>query len=145
MPLNVYRENAELEEAAARIRARLVRMSHEAKAPHLGSALSCVDLLVGSSWSFLRIDPEACGCENRDRFIWSKGHSAAALYVTLAERGMIPEAMLNTYGRDGSRLPEQMSPHCVPGIEAATGSLGHGLSLGLGMALAGRIKKQNYR
>src|SRR5262245_3919478 len=116
MPLNVYRENAELEDAAARIRARLVRMSHEAGAPHLGSALSCVDLLVAAYWGFLKIDAETCSDENRDRFILSKGHSAAALYATLAERGIIAEELLNTYGRDGSALPEQMSPGCVPGI-----------------------------
>lgn len=145
MPLNVYRENAELEEAAARIRARLVRMSHEAGAPHLGSALSCVDLLVAAYWGFLNLDAENCRDENRDRFILSKGHSAAALYATLAERGIIAEELLKTYGRDGSSLPEQMSPGCAPGIEAATGSLGHGLSLGLGMALAGRIREQEYR
>jgi transketolase len=145
MPLNVFRENAELEETAAKIRTRLVRMSHEAGAPHLGSALSCVDLLVAAYWGFLHIDGESCIDENRDRFILSKGHSAAALYAALAERGIISEDLLKTYGRDGSSLPEQMSPRCVPGIEAATGSLGHGLSLGLGMALAGRIRRQDYR
>jgi transketolase len=104
-----------------------------------------VDLLVAAYWGFLRIDAESWDDENRDRFILSKGHSAAALYATLAERGIIAEELLSTYGKDGSSLPEQMSPHCVPGVEAATGSLGHGLSLGLGMALAGRIRRHDYR
>jgi transketolase len=81
----------------------------------------------------------------RDRVILSKGHAAAALYATLAERGFFDRELLNSYAQDGTHLPEQMSPACVSGIEAATGSLGHGLSLGLGMALAGRIQNQDYR
>ncbi|MEX2285946.1 MAG: transketolase [Planctomycetaceae bacterium] len=134
-----------LKAAAARIRARLVQMSHEARAPHLGSALSCVDLLVAAYWGFLRFCPGNMDDDTRDRLILSKGHAAAALYATLAERGIIPSELLATYGRDGSSLPEQMSPGCVPGVEAATGSLGHGLPFGLGMALAGRIRGLPYR
>jgi len=134
-----------LEAAARRIRGRLVRMSHEAGAPHLGSALSCVDLLVALYWNFLKIDVEKPMALERDRFILSKGHAAAALYATLAERGVIRDELLRTYGQDGSSLPEQMSPGCAPGVEAATGSLGHGLSLGLGMALAARIEGRPSR
>jgi transketolase len=130
---------------ARRIRARLVRMSHDAKAAHLASALSCVDLLVAAYWCGLRIDPASSGDADRDRFILSKGHAAAALYATLAERGFFPHQWLSDFGQDGGRLPEQMSPGCVPGIEAATGSLGHGLPLGAGMALAARIHKRPYR
>jgi transketolase len=134
-----------LEATARRIRARLVRMSHEARAPHLGSALSCVDLLVAVYWGFLKLDPANPTADERDRFLLSKGHAAAALYATLAERGVISKELLDSYGRDGSSLPEQMSPGCIPGVEAATGSLGHGLPLGLGMALAGRVLQQPYR
>jgi transketolase len=135
----------DLDPIARRIRARLVRMSHDAKAAHLASALSCVDLLAAAYWSALNIDPQHPAAADRDRLILSKGHASAALYATLAERGFFPREWLNDYGKDGGRLPEQMSPGCVPGIEAATGSLGHGLPLGAGMALAARIERQPYR
>ena len=120
-------------------------MSHDGQAPHLGSALSCVDILTAIYWSAAAVTPESAELPDRDRVILSKGHAAAALYATLAERGFFARELLNTYAQDGSRLPEQMSPGCVPGVEAATGSLGHGLSLGLGIALAGRIQHRNYR
>jgi transketolase len=135
----------ELVQIARRIRARIVRMSHEGDAPHLGSALSCVDILVALYWSAARVTPELATAGDRDRVILSKGHAAAALYATLAERGFFDRDLLATYAHDGTVLPEQMSPGCVRGIEAATGSLGHGLSLGLGMALAGRIQSRPYR
>jgi len=82
---------------------------------------------------------------NRDRFILSKGHAAKALYATLAYRGFFDVALLQTFNEPGGCLPEHPGPHCVPGVEAATGSLGHGLSLGLGMALAGRVARRDYR
>lgn len=129
---------------ARRIRRRLVQMSHDGGAPHLGSGLSCVDLLVAAYFHALAVDPARPGDPGRDRFILSKGHAAPALYATLAERGFFPAEWLDTFARNGSRLPEQMSPGCVPGIEAATGSLGHGLSLGVGLALAGRIQQRSY-
>ncbi len=135
----------ELERLACRLRGQLVQMSHAARAPHLGSALSCVDLLVAAYWGALQIDPRHPQDPGRDRFIFSKGHAAAALYAVLAERGFFPKQWLATYGQPGSRLPEQMSPACVPGVEVATGSLGHGLSLAAGMALAGRIQGRGYR
>ncbi len=135
----------DLAATARRIRARVVRMSHAARAAHLASSLSCVDLRVALYWGALRIDPRAADDPRRDRLIFSKGHASAALYATLAERSFFPREWLATYGQDGSRLAEQMSPRCVPGIEAATGSLGHGLSIGLGMALAARVKQLSYR
>lgn len=135
----------ELDAIARRIRARLVEMSHAARAPHLGSSLSCVDILVAAYWGPVRVAPQHAADPSRDRFILSKGHAAAALYAVLAERGFFPPDWLATYGEPGSRLPEQMSPGCVPGVEVATGSLGHGLSLGAGMALAGRVQRRDYR
>lgn len=136
----------DLRNEASRLRARLVQMSHEAGTPHLGSSLSCADIMVAVYWRCLRIDSAQPWDENRDRFILSKGHAATALYATLAFRGFFPEAWLrDEYNVDGGRLAEHPGPACAPGVEAATGSLGHGLPIGLGMALAARIRKRPYR
>lgn len=129
---------------ARRIRHRLIRMSHEAKSAHLGGALSCVDLLVALYGEVLRVDPANPGDPARDRLIFSKGHAVSALYTTLAMHGFFPEEKLADYNRPGSGLPEQPSPECVPGVEWATGSLGHGLGVGLGMALASAINGIPY-
>jgi len=134
----------QLNRIAREIRGMLVEMSHRTGSAHLGSALSCVDILVAIYWKILSIDPAAPDDPLRDRFILSKGHAATALYATLAKRGFFPMELLDTYARHGSCLAEHPGPRCAPGVEAATGSLGHGLSLGLGMALAGRIQDQSY-
>ena len=130
---------------ARKIRGLVVRMSHTGKAPHLGSSLSCVDILAALYWGVLRIDPRAPLDPGRDRLILSKGHAATALYATLACRGFFDESLLETFNRDGGSLPEHPCVQCVPGVEAATGSLGHGLSLALGMALAQRIRGPRFR
>lgn len=135
----------ELTSIAAEVRGRLVEMSHKANAGHLGSALSCVDILVALYWNVLRLDPAKPDDPNRDIFILSKGHAIATQYVCLAMRGFFPVEELETYGKAGSRLPEQPSPCCVPGIECATGSLGHGLGIGIGLALAAKIQKRSTR
>jgi transketolase len=134
-----------LEAAARRIRGNVVAMSHRAGAAHLGSALSCVDILVAAYFGVMKIDAAHPDAANRDRLILSKGHAASALYATLAERGFFPLNWLESYGAHGSRLAEQPAPRCAPGVEAATGSLGHGLPLGVGIALSGRIQKRDYR
>ena len=136
---------ADLAAISRRIRARLVEMSHVAETPHLGSSLSCVDMLVAAYWGFLRIDPKHPLDPNRDRFILSKGHAATALYAALAERGFFDPKLLDTYNEDGAALPEHPGLQCVPGVEAATGSLGHGLPIALGMALAARIQNRPTR
>jgi transketolase len=130
---------------AARIRARVVEMSHTAETPHLGSSLSCVDMLVAAYWMALRVDPKNPLDPDRDRFILSKGHAATALYATLAERGFFDPKLLDTYNEDDAALPEHPGLQCVPGVEAATGSLGHGLPIALGMALAARIQQRPSR
>jgi transketolase len=119
-------------------------MSHRAGTPHLGSALSCVDILVAAHWGALRIDPRQPTDPDRDRFLFSKGHAASALYAALALRGFFSEDLLESYAEAGGALGEHPSPE-LPGIEIAAGSLGHGLSLGLGMALAARIHARSYR
>jgi len=135
----------DLHRIAAELRYRLVRMSNEAKTPHLGSGLSCVDILVAAYWNILQIDPKDAGAEDRDRFILSKGHAAAALYATLAKRGFFPSDWLESFGSPGAALAEQPAPNCAPGVELATGSLGHGLPVGVGMAMAARLKQQSHR
>ena len=127
--------DSNLADVARQLRLAVVRMSHRAKTPHLGSSLSCVDILTALYFGTLRIDPTHSLAPERDRFILSKGHAAPALYATLAERGFFSKSILDRFGQDGAALAEQPSPGCVPGVELATGSLGHGLSGGLGMAL----------
>jgi transketolase len=104
-----------------------------------------VDLLVALYFSVLRIDPAKPEDPGRDRLLLSKGHGCMAQYGALAELGFFPEAVLDEYARDGGRLAEHPGPHCVPGIEAATGSLGHGLPIGAGLALAAKVRGANYR
>lgn len=135
----------ELEKIARELRFKLIQMSHKAGTPHLGSALSCIDILVAAYWTTLRIDPQNSCDPLRDRFILSKGHAATALYATLAERGFFSKDLLENFAQHGAALAEQPAPNCAAGVELATGSLGHGLPVGVGMALAGRIQKQNYR
>jgi len=102
--------------------------------------LSCVDILIAAYFNTLKLDTSNPRAPDRDRFILSKGHGGAALFQVLAMRGFYPLSMLDDYGQDGSLFAEHPpTPDHLAGIEAATGSLGHGLPMGLGMALAGRI------
>ena len=135
----------QLQQIIREIRGQLVEMSHRTGAPHLGSALSCVEILAAAYWTCLRIDPAHPEDPDRDRLLLSKGHAATTLYAALAYRGFFPVTRLDTFAQAGGNLPEHPSAHCVPGVEIASGSLGHGLSLGLGMALAGRIQDRRYR
>jgi transketolase len=99
-----------------------------------------VDILVAAYWKFLKIDPRDAQNPARDRFILSKGHAATALYAVLAERGFFPKQLLDNFAHDGSPLAEQPAPGCAPGVELATGSLGHGLPVAIGLALGARIR-----
>jgi len=129
---------------AAEFRATAVQMSHAAGAAHLASSLSCIDIVAVLYHSVLRLDPRNPKWEDRDRFILSKGHAATALYAALAYKGFLTDDDLKSYGKAGSLLEEHPSPR-LPGVEAATGSLGHGLPCGCGISLASRIKGQKYR
>jgi transketolase len=134
-----------LKARAAQLRGKIIDMSHAAQAAHLASSLSCADVLVAAYWHVLNIDPQTPDDPLRDRFILSKGHAAAALYAVLAMRGYFPIEELDTFCKDGGRLAEHPPANLLPGVEAATGSLGHGLPLGCGMALSGRIKGETFR
>ena len=111
---------------------------------HLGPAMSTIDILRVLYDGFLKYRPDEPDWEERDRFILSKGHAAAALYAILAYKGVIDESLLQTYGKKGSLLEEHPSPQ-IPGVEAATGSLGHGLPIGTGMALSAKIMQKGFR
>jgi transketolase len=134
-----------LKSAAARLRGKVIEMSHAASSAHLASSLSCCDIVASAYWGVCRIDPTRPEDPLRDRFILSKGHAATALYAALAFRGFFPEALLATYCQDGGVLAEHPPARMLAGIEAATGSLGHGLPIGIGMALAGRIRGEKFR
>ena len=136
---------AALKHRAAQLRGKVVEMSHAAQAAHLASSLSCADILTAAYWHVLRVDPDRPDDPERDRFILSKGHAAAALYAALAMKGYFPLRELDTFCKDGGRLAEHPPANLLPGVEAATGSLGHGLPLGCGMALSGRIKGETFR
>lgn len=129
---------------ARQIRARAVRMVHAARASHIGSCFSMADILAVLYGGVMRVRPEEPRWPDRDRFLISKGHAAAAVYATLAEVGFFPVEWLDTYCKDGTKLAGHVS-HGVPGVEVSTGSLGHGLSLGCGMALAGKKDQAPYR
>jgi transketolase len=134
-----------LRDRARLLRARIIETSSRTGTPHLGSCLSCADILTTLYFHVLRSDPANPRAVDRDRMILSKGHAAPALFQVLAMRGYYPEAWLDDYGKDGGVFAEHPpTPDRLAGIEAATGSLGHGLPIGLGMALAGRIQNQNY-
>lgn len=134
-----------LEKIADQVRGEVIQLSHSAQTPHLGSSLSCIDILVVLYWSILSIDSQNSTAPDRDRFILSKGHAATALYAALAYRGFFPLDELRNYAQPGSVMAEHPSIGSAPGIEAATGSLGHGLPIGLGMALASQIQNLSYR
>jgi transketolase len=138
-------DTARLTGIAATLRARIIETSSRTGTPHLGSCLSCVDILTALYFSVLNIDTSNPRAIDRDRCILSKGHGAMGLFHVLAERVFYPLSRLDTYGEDGGVFAEHPpTPDHLEGIEAATGSLGHGLPLGLGMAMAGRIQDQAY-
>lgn len=134
----------ETESLAKDIRKKALHMVYRAGAPHIGSCLSAADLLAVLYGKIVNVDPHNMAWPDRDRVIVSKGHAAAIVYSVLAECGFFPEDWLETYCEDGSLLMGHVS-HLVPGVEVSTGSLGHGLSIGCGLALAGKRDRRPYR
>jgi transketolase len=134
----------QMSQMAQSLRAHAVRMVHRSRASHLGSCLSIADILACLYWSTLRIDPARADWADRDRFIVSKGHAAAIVYAALAERGFFPVSELESYCELGSRLTGHITSG-VPGVELSSGSLGHGLPVGCGMALAAQREQLPFR
>ena len=126
------------------IRKKLIRMIFTAKGGHIGGSLSSVDILASLFFHVMRHDPAHPGLPDRDRFILSKGHSVEGYYCTLAMAGFFPEARLDEYGSFGTMLYGHPTLK-VPGVEIPSGSLGHGLAVGVGMALAAKRDGKSTR
>jgi transketolase len=133
------------EELALRIRRHVVLMTNRADASHIGGSLSMADMLAVLYGQVMRFDPERPDWPDRDRFILSQGHGCAALYAALAECGFFPLEWLDTYHMDGARLAGHATHKGTPGVELSTGSLGHGLPVGCGMALAAKRDGDAHR
>ena len=134
-----------LAEAAKRIRRSVVEMIGRAKLGHVGGDLSITDTLATLFFAVLRVDPANPAAPERDRFILSKGHCAASLYSTLALRGFMPLETLSTFVEPLSALNGHPNRRKVPGVEANTGPLGHGLPIGVGAAIAAKLAKATWR
>ena len=135
----------QLKNLATRIRAQVLEMTHRAKSSHVGSSLSIADLLAVLYGNILNINPKEPNWAERDRLILSKGHACVGLYAVLAEVGYFPLEDLKAYYQNGSYLAGHITHTSVPGVEVSTGSLGHGLSIACGMALAGKQDGKDYR
>lgn len=127
------------------VRRTVLEMIVGAHASHVASSYSIVDLLVFLYEEILRISPKHPLDVNRDRFILSKGWGVSALYAILVSKGFFDKKLLETYCRDGSKLIGISTRNGIPGIEATTGSMGHGLPIGVGMAMAAKLQKKHYR
>jgi transketolase len=120
-------------------------MTSLGKSSHIGSVFSIADILAVLYGEILQVDPQNPTWSGRDRFILSKGHAGAGVYAVLAERGFFPAEKLNTHYQDGSDLSGHVSHKGIPGVEFSTGSLGHGLSVGAGMAYGGKLDDLSHR
>lgn len=134
-----------LEEKAQALRKTVLSMIHKAGSGHTGGSLSAVELLSALYFKTLNVSPEDPADPDRDRFILSKGHAAPILYAVLAERGFIDKKELGTLRKFGSILQGHPCRDKVPGVELSTGSLGMGISAGIGMALAAKVQNKDYK
>lgn len=131
---------------ALKIRKHAIQMTNLGKSSHIGSVLSVVDILaVLYGGNILNVKPDNPKWDDRDRFILSKGHAGAGVYATLAETGFFPVEQLKTHYQNGSKLSGHVSHKGIPGVELSTGSLGHGLSIGAGIALAAKMDNMDFR
>lgn len=129
---------------ALMIRKNAIEMTHVSHASHIGAILSVADIVAVLYSDILCIDPSNPKRDDRDRLILSKGHAGVAIYVALAEQGFFSKELLKTYYQNGSILSGHVSHKGVPGVEWSTGSLGHGIGVAVGMALAGRLDNKKH-
>jgi transketolase len=134
-----------LAETALEVRRSIVAMIGQARAGHIGGDLSVTDILTTLFFGVLKLDPSMPDLVDRDRFILSKGHCSAALYSVLALRGFIPRDLLSAFMQPLSPLNGHPNRRKVPGVEANTGPLGHGLPIGVGCAIASKLSERNWR
>jgi len=143
--MHATRSLDELQAIAKRVRRSIVEMTGAAKSGHPGGSLSSVEILTTLFFDVMRHDPSNPAWEDRDRFLLSKGHAAPVLYAVFAEAGYTPAETLNTLRKLGSPYQGHPDRRFIPALEASTGSLGQGLSIGLGMALAARLDAKPFR
>ncbi len=129
---------------AEEIRKRVVEIIYSAKGGHIGGSLSSIEIETALYFHVMNIDPINPQKTDRDRFILSKGHSVEALYAVLAAKGFIPQSLLDTYGQFNSKLAGHPTKK-TPGVELNSGALGHGLSVGVGMAIGAKMSKSTFR
>jgi transketolase len=140
----VFSSNEDLAAVCKRLRRDIVTMIAKAGSGHPGGSLSAVEIVVSLYWKVMRHIPDDPAWPDRDRFILSKGHAAPVLYAALAECGYFPKAELNTLRQLGSHLQGHTERVTTPGVEMSSGSLGQGLSVAVGAALAGRLDKASW-
>ncbi len=148
MNTRMSRSNKQYQEyvaLSARIRKRVLDLIFRTQSPHIGPSFSCVDLLVALYFKVLNTSPRDRFSPDRDRFILSKGHACPALYAVLRERGFMSEKTLKGFAQDGGTLEQHPARNLEIGIEVSSGSLGHGLSIGAGMALSAKKDAAAYR
>jgi transketolase len=141
----LFSSSEDLTAVAKRLRVYIIKMIAKANSGHPGGSLSAVEIVTALYWKVLRHKPSDPNWPDRDRFILSKGHAAPVLYAALAECGYFPIDELQTLRQLHSRLQGHADRTATPGVEMSSGSLGQGLSFGIGCALAARLDKKDYR
>ena len=144
LPRNRDADLPRLEKAADWIRLETIRLIDIAKSGHYSSVFSCAEMFAVLYYSTLRLDPARPRWEDRDRFLLGKGHAAIGQYPILADLGYFPKDWLDSYTRLGSALGDHPDMNKVPGCDFSSGSIGHNLSVGVGMALAARLQKRDF-
>lgn len=137
-------KNLALKKKALEIRKRTFQLIYDAKTGHTGSDLACTDILVALYYQVMKIDPQKPNMDGRDQYIQSKGHAAEVLWTVLADKGFISEEELQTFSQYESRLIGHPN-NKVAGVEMNTGSLGHGLPVSVGIALAAKLDQKDYQ
>lgn len=138
-------ENKDLKKLANEVRKGIITEVHAAKSGHPGGSLSAADMFTYLYFEEMNVDPKNPSDPHRDRFVLSKGHTVPGLYAVMAEKGYFPKEELETLRHTGSRLQGHPSMKYLPGLDMSTGSLGQGISAACGMAMAAKLKKDDYR